>query len=52
MGMKRTEHLGQILIEYALVVAVVSAAVVAMSTYVFRTVQAKQKDISAEFQRE
>jgi Flp pilus assembly pilin Flp len=36
---------GQNLIEYTLVVAVVSAAVVAMSTYVYRAVQAKQKDI-------
>ena len=42
---------GQSLVEYTLVVAVIGAAVVAMSTYVFRAVQAKQKEISEEFQR-
>ena len=40
---------GQNLIEFALVVALVSAAVVAMSTYVFRSVQATQKMIDDEF---
>ncbi|MBF0594634.1 MAG: hypothetical protein HQL22_06675 [Candidatus Omnitrophica bacterium] len=39
----------QNLVEYTLVVAIVSAAVVAMSTYVYRAVQSKQKDLSAEY---
>ncbi|MBF0386482.1 MAG: hypothetical protein HQL20_01340 [Candidatus Omnitrophica bacterium] len=43
---------GQNLVEYCLVVAIVSAAVVAMSTYVYRAVQAKQKDIGEEYSRE
>ncbi len=43
---------GQNLVEYCLVVAIVSAAVVAMSTYVYRAVQAKQKDISEEYSRD
>jgi len=36
---------GQNLIEYAILVAVIAAAMVAMSTYVFRSVQATQKVI-------
>ena len=40
---------GQSLIEYAVVVALVSAAMVAMSTYVFRSVQATQKMVDEEF---
>ena len=43
---------GQNLVEYTLVVALVSAAVAAMSTYVYRSVQAKQKDIAAEYSSE
>ncbi|MEI6437125.1 MAG: hypothetical protein WCO69_00070 [Candidatus Omnitrophota bacterium] len=43
---------GQNLIEYCLVVAIVSAAVAAMSTYVYRAVQAKQKDLSEEYSKE
>ena len=42
-------HKGQSLIEYALVAAIVSSAVVAMSTYVFRSVQATQQAIQEEF---
>lgn len=42
----------QHLIEYAIVVALVSAAVAALSTYVFRSLQAKQKDITQEFTNE
>ena len=42
----------QNLIEYTLVVTLVSAAVVAMSTYVFRAVQSKQKDIAEQYQQE
>jgi len=40
---------GQSLIEYAIIVALVSAAVAAMSTYVFRSVQATQKAVTQEF---
>lgn len=40
---------GQSLIEYAVVVALVSAAMIAMSTYVFRSVQATQKMVEEEF---
>jgi Flp pilus assembly pilin Flp len=41
---KRT---GQNLIEYTLVVVIISAAVSAMSTYVYRAIQAKQQEIQA-----
>ena len=40
---------GQNFIEYAIVAALVSAAVAAMSTYVFRSVQATQKAVTQEF---
>ena len=43
---------GQNLIEYAIVVALVSAAVAAMSTYAFRSVQATQKTVTQEFANE
>ena len=43
---------GQNLIEYAIVVTLVSAAVVAMSTYVFRSVQATQRVVTEEFANE
>ncbi len=43
---------GQSLLEYAMVAMVVSAAVIAMSTYVFRSVQATQQMIQEEFQQE
>lgn len=43
---------GQNLVEYAVVVALVSAAMIAMSTYVYRSVQATQKMIEEEFRRE
>lgn len=39
---------GQSLMEYAMVAALVAAAVVAMSTYVFRSVQATQQMIQEE----
>ena len=38
----------QNLIEYAIVVALISAAVAALSTYVFRSIQATQKMISED----
>ena len=40
---------GQNLIEYAIVIALVSVAIVAMSTYVYRSVQATQKVVEEEF---
>ena len=43
---------GQNLIEYAMVASVVAAAVFAMSTYVFRSVQATQQKIQTEFRNE
>ena len=42
-------HKGQSLIEYAMVATVISAAIIAMSTYVFRSVQATQQAIQTEF---
>jgi Flp pilus assembly pilin Flp len=50
--MSLTSHRGQNLIEYAIVVALVSAAVTAMSTYAFRSVQATQKAITQELANE
>lgn len=50
MGHKMTKsQRGQNLIEYALVVAVVISAMFAISTYVFRSVQATQQMIQKEF---
>ena len=43
---------GQGIIEYAIVVALILAAMVAMSTYVFRSVQATQQTISQEFSKD
>lgn len=43
--MRGQNQKGQNLIEYALIVALVAAAMVAMSTYVFRSIQATQKAI-------
>ncbi len=42
---------GQGIIEYAMVAALVAAAVIAMSTYVFRSVQATQQVIQKEFRK-
>lgn len=39
------ETKGQNLVEYAIIVGLVAAAMLAMSTYVFRSVQATQKVI-------
>jgi hypothetical protein len=38
----------QNLIEYAIVVSLISAAVAALSTYVFRSIQAQQKMITED----
>jgi len=47
-----TNSKGQSLIEYALIVAAISAVVIAMSTYVFRAVQATQQMIQEESRNE
>ena len=49
MRLNLSKH-GQNLIEYAIVVAVVVSAMLAMSTYVFRSVQGTQQAIQKEFQ--
>ena len=41
---------GQNLIEYAIIVAVVASAMVAMSTYVFRSIQAAQQEIQKGYE--
>lgn len=43
---------GQNIIEYAIVIALVSAIMIAMSTYVYRSVQATQKMVEEEFRNE
>ena len=40
------------MIEYAIVIALVTAAMIAMSTYVYRSVQATQKMVENEFRNE
>ncbi|HSV42974.1 MAG TPA: hypothetical protein VLJ10_00320 [Candidatus Bathyarchaeia archaeon] len=40
---------GQNLIEYAIIVAVVASAMIAMSTYVYRSIQAAQQVIQEEY---
>jgi len=42
---KKWNYNGQSLIEYAMVAAIISAAMISMSTYVFRSVQATQQMI-------
>jgi Flp pilus assembly pilin Flp len=46
---KRNSYSGQNLIEYAVIVAVVAAAMMAMSTYVYRSIQAAQQAIQEEY---
>lgn len=43
---------GQNLMEYAIVAGIVAAAVVAMGTYVFRSVQATEQKIQEEYQNQ
>jgi Flp pilus assembly pilin Flp len=52
MRRKTSNTHGQNLIEYAIVVALISAAVTALSTYVFRSIQATQKAVTEEFAKE
>jgi len=40
---------GQYIIEYATLVALISAALIAMSTYVYRSIQSTQQKIQEEF---
>jgi Flp pilus assembly pilin Flp len=42
---QKLNHNGQNLIEYAIIVALIASAMIAMSTYVFRSVQATQQVI-------
>ncbi|MCR4337117.1 MAG: Flp family type IVb pilin [Candidatus Omnitrophica bacterium] len=46
---KNKNEKGQNLVEYAIVISIVAAAMVAMSTYVFRSVQATQQVIQKGF---
>ena len=48
MIQKLRKETAQNLIEYAIVVALISAAVAALSTYVFRSIQAQQKMITED----
>jgi len=48
MIQKLKNRKAQNLIEYAIVVALISAAVAALSTYVFRSVQSQQKMITED----
>jgi len=48
MGQKKNQK-GQNLVEYAIIVAVIAAAMVAMSTYVYRSVQATQQTIQERY---
>jgi len=50
MIQKLKSRKAQNLIEYAIVVALISAAIAALSTYVFRAVQSQQKMITEESQ--
>ena len=52
MWLYRINNKAQNIIEYAIIVSIISAGVFAMSTYVFRSVQATQKVITEEFARE
>jgi len=52
MNLQKNRQKGQSLLEYALVATLVSVFVMAMSTYVFRAVQATQQTIQKEFRSE
>lgn len=49
--MRPLDKRGQNLLEYAIIVAAVGAVMVAMSIYVFRSIQSTQQVIQEEFQR-
>ena len=48
---KLNKH-GQYVIEYATLVALIAAALVSMSTYVYRSIQSTQSEIQREFQND
>lgn len=52
MWRKNKNSWGQNIIEYAIVVSIISGAIFAMSTYVFRSVQGTQKAITEEFAKD
>jgi len=52
MRLKKINNHAQNIIEYAIVVSIIAAGILAMSTYVFRSVQGTQKAISEEFAKE
>jgi uncharacterized protein (UPF0333 family) len=45
---KKLNNQGQSILEYALIATIVAAAAIAMSTYLFRSVQATQQIIQRE----
>jgi len=49
MGHRFMKNKGQYIIEYATLVALISAALIAMSTYVYRSIQSTQQKIQEEF---
>jgi Flp pilus assembly pilin Flp len=49
MRLNRINRKGQNVIEYAVVVAIIGSAMLAMSTYVYRSVQATQQMIQKRF---
>lgn len=48
MIQKLRNNKGQHMIEYAIIVSLISAAAAALSTYVFRAIQAEQKIITED----
>ena len=52
MWLKKSSKKAQNLIEYAIVISIISAGIFAMSTYVFRSVQGTQKVITEGFANE
>jgi Flp pilus assembly pilin Flp len=49
---KMVSNKGQSLIEYTMIATVIASAMILMSTYVFRSVQATQQKIEKEFRTE
>ena len=48
----RLNKKGQYIVEYATLVALIAAGLVAMSTYVYRSLQSTQQTIMQEFQND
>jgi len=51
MTRQKRNNRGQSLLEYVMVASVITVAVVAMSTYVFRSVQSAQQSVQEEFKQ-